>query len=104
MQKIAVATKNGTEIIDNATVIGPFAIHEDWDGKHTVTHIFTGFYVIRCVTQAQALRVAKKLPELDDWYFGYLDIADYDPIKGSSKNKALATSLKFLRKIRKQAV
>lgn len=64
----------------------------------TVTHLFTGLAIVSERTAHDALTIARTLPTLDDWYFGPLDMDEWDVYRGSGALKTrLIASLSWLK-------
>lgn len=102
MQAITITTTDGPRTV-NARIDGPFALHQDDNGTWAVTHIFTGMSVISGICEYDAERTISTLTNLDDWYFGWLDMGEYNAQTGSaSRNEALKASRAFLRKLLKE--
>jgi len=77
-QTICIDSLNGPRFIE-AYPIGPFFIHPTLYGHmkapddYTVTHAFTGAAVAYQISRQEAERIARILPNLDNWYIGWLD-------------------------------
>lgn len=86
-QTISIRTHRGPRYIE-ARPVGPFFVHPTfYDGEvrpddYTVTHAFTGYAIAYHVTEEEAERIAQQLPELDNWYIGWLDA----PIRDFTQN------------------
>lgn len=93
MQDLLIAGVRGPVKVQ-AQIVGPFAIHRAPTGIDgwTVTHLFTGLAIVRGRTVHDALTIARTLPTLDDWYFGPLDMGEWNEHSGSRPLKARVTA------------
>jgi hypothetical protein len=99
MQDILISTKDGPRMV-RAYIIGPFAVHVDCGEipiGYTVTHLFTGLAIVKGLSFVGAKNAVHTLPQIDDWYFGALDLPDYTEWRGSKALKQrVAASRKWL--------